>query len=78
MRLGPYYECSKDVLHSLKVVEYIGPIANQLFHNSDNVRVKVQLYALYHSPRLLDERRDFPEAEITQMPHAMFEGNWDE
>jgi hypothetical protein len=78
MRLGPFYDWSKDALQSLKVVEYLGPSTLERCYNSNNVRIKVQVYALYHIPRSLEEQKDFPEAEITQMPHAMFEGNWDE
>jgi hypothetical protein len=60
------------------VVEYLGPKTGEFCYHSNNVRIKVQVYALYHIPRSLDENRDFPEGEITKMPHSMFEGKWDE
>jgi hypothetical protein len=78
LRLGPFYEGSKATLQSLKVVEYLGPKTLEDCYSSNNVRIKVQVYALYHTPRSLEEQKDFPEADITQMPHVMFEGKWDE
>jgi pachytene checkpoint protein 2 len=78
MRLGPFYDNSKHALQSLKVVEYLGPKTVEDCYISNNLRIKVQVYALYQSPRSLEEQKDFPEAEITSMPHAMFEGKWDE
>jgi pachytene checkpoint protein 2 len=78
MRLGPFYHFSKDTLQSLKVVEYLGPeTLEEGCFNCDNVKIKIHVYALYHTPRLLEEDKEFPEAEITQMPHAMFESDWD-
>ena len=78
MRLKLFYHCSKEALQSLRVVEYLGPETLETCYNSNNVKVKVQVYALFHTPRSLEEQKDFPEAETTQMPHAAFEGNWDE
>jgi hypothetical protein len=78
MKLGPFCEFAKDALQSLKVVEYLGPKTNEFCYNSNNVKIKVQVYALYHTPKSLEENKDFPEAEITRMPHAIFEGKWDE
>ncbi|KAE9381279.1 AAA-domain-containing protein [Stipitochalara longipes BDJ] len=78
MRLKLFYHYSKEALQSLRVVEYLGPETLETCYNSNNVKVKVQVYALFHTPRSLEEQKDFPEAETTQMPHAAFEGNWDE
>ncbi len=78
MKLGPFYEFAKGALQSLKVVEYLGPKTDEFCYNSNNVNIKVQVYALYHTPRSFEENKDFPEAESTPMPHAMFEGVWDE
>jgi hypothetical protein len=77
-KLGPFYQCSKYGLQSLKVVEYLGPETLEGCFNSSSIRIKVHVYALHHTPRSLAEDKDFPEAEITQMPHGMFEGKWDE
>jgi hypothetical protein len=77
-KLGPFYQCSKNGLQSLKVVEYLGPETLEGCFNSSSIRIKVHVYALHHTRRSLAEDKDFPEAEITQMPHGMFEGKWDE
>jgi len=78
MKLKSFYHCSKQALQSLKVVEYLGPELLESCYNSDNARISVQVYALYHTPRSLEEHEDFPEGQITKMPHAIYEGKWDE
>ncbi len=78
MKLGPFYDFAKGTLQSLKVVEYLGPKTDEFCYNSNNISIKVQVYALYHTPKSFDENKDFPEAEVISMPHACFEGKWDE
>jgi hypothetical protein len=76
-RLGPYYKNTIQVLQSLKVVEYVGPETVCQFY-STNVRIEVQVFDLFRTPRLLQESTDIPQGEITPMPHIRFEGIWDE
>jgi hypothetical protein len=78
MKLGPFYEFAKGALQSLRVVEYLGPETGKFCFSSINARIKVQVYALYHIPRSLDDDKDFPEGEIIKMPHSMFDDQWDE
>ena len=78
MRLKSFYQCSKSFLQSLRVVEYLGPEMLEGCYNSDNVSIRVQVYALHNTARSLEEQEEFPEGQITKMPHAIYEGNWDE
>jgi len=76
-RLGSYYKNTVQVLQSLKVVEYVGPETEYQYYSS-NVRIEVQVFDLFRTPRLLQESTDIPQGEITPMPHIRFEGIWDE
>lgn len=77
-RLGPYYENAIATLQSLNVVEYIGPKTAETCYSSNNVRIEVQVYDLFQSPRSFEESQEIPQAEITPMPHVRFERVWNE
>jgi hypothetical protein len=77
-RLGPYYKNTIQVLQSLKVVEYVGAETESRQYYSSNVRIEVQAFDLFRTPRLLQESTDIPQGEITPMPHIRFESIWDE
>ncbi|KAI0993975.1 hypothetical protein K3495_g14209 [Podosphaera aphanis] len=78
LKLGPFYQYARDTLHSLKVVEYMGPITDINCYTTDNVNVEVQVYTLYNTLRSLDENQELPQAEITPLPHVRFADQWDE
>ncbi|KUJ22614.1 P-loop containing nucleoside triphosphate hydrolase protein [Mollisia scopiformis] len=78
LRLGHHLPLVKKTLQSLKVVEYLGPSAEESTFSSKNVRIEVYVYGLYGNARSLEEDRHFPQAELTPMPHIRFEGIWDE
>ncbi|KAE8446858.1 hypothetical protein EG329_011489 [Mollisiaceae sp. DMI_Dod_QoI] len=78
LRLGAHLQRVKNVLKSLKVVEYLGPHTEQTIYSSTGVRIEVQVYELHDTPKPLEEDSHIPQAEITPMPHARFDGIWDE
>lgn len=65
------------MLQSLKVVEYLGPDVEETSFSSRNVRIEVHVYELYDNPTLTDDE-DFPQGDITSMPHAKYDSTWDE
>lgn len=72
------YKKTIDVIKTLKVVEYVGPKTKSVQLVLSDMRIKVQVYEMYHDARTLDENMDLPQAEITSLPHLRFEGKWDE
>jgi hypothetical protein len=42
------------------------------------MRLRVQVYELYDTPKGLEEDDDMSRAEVTPMPHLRFDGVWDE
>jgi hypothetical protein len=60
------------------VVEYLGPAVEETSFSSRNVRIEVHVYELYDNLMSLYDIEDFPQAEVTSMPHARFDGIWDE
>ncbi|CZT42874.1 uncharacterized protein RSE6_02826 [Rhynchosporium secalis] len=78
-KLGPVYDEAKAMLHSLKVVEYVGPKTLEACFSSCSVEVKVNLFQLYIDTGYVDkENEDGQLGELICMPHARFEGVWDE
>lgn len=77
LRLGRHLPRIKDTLQSLKVVEYLGPSVEETSFSSRKVRIEVQVYEIYDNP-MLNDTDDFPQAEVTSMPHVRFDGIWDE
>lgn len=68
----------KDTLHSLRVVEYLGPDIDIACFTTENVKVEVQIYAIYNTPRGLSENHNLPQAEVIQLPNLNFENQWEE
>ncbi|CAL3961967.1 unnamed protein product [Diplocarpon coronariae] len=79
-KLGSEYARAKAILRSLRVVEYIGPAIIETIFSSENVKLQIQVFELYNSPFSLANTGEAEEdlGEIFQMPHARFEGVWDE
>ena len=65
-------------LQSLKVVEYSGPATDIKSYCSDNVRIRVHAYQLYDTRGSTGDDDGLPQANVTSLPHFMFEGQWDE
>ncbi|KAL2072732.1 hypothetical protein VTL71DRAFT_12075 [Oculimacula yallundae] len=78
-RLGYEYEQAKDMLQCLKVVEYVGPATLETCFSSFAVELKVNIFQVYtnaHGENL--KNADGLLGEVLSMPHARFEGIWDE
>ena len=67
-----------DILQHLKVVEYVGQQAEITCYRAQDVRIRIQVYELYDTPKGLEEDDDMCQAEVTPMPHLQFDGVWDE
>jgi hypothetical protein len=76
--LGPLFGTYKDIVQSLKVVEYVGDEAASTCYMLNTVTVKLQAYQLYDTERSLEGDPDIPQAEIALIPHLRFDGQWDE
>jgi hypothetical protein len=72
--LGQYH----DLLESLKLVEYVGEDKDSTYYQLNEVNVKLQLYQIYDADQAFQEQTDIPQAQITNMPHIRFDGQWDE
>lgn len=78
-KLGSLYQQAKDLLSSLKVVEYMGPAREFSCYTTEDVRVEVQIYSLYNSPDFnAEESQQLPQAEIISLPHVRFANQWEE
>ncbi|TVY75730.1 Pachytene checkpoint protein 2-like protein [Lachnellula suecica] len=75
--LGTLYEKYKGIIKSLKLVEYVGEKKFSIFYSLNGVNIKLQVYQL-HDTELSHDATELPEAEINDMPHVRFEGQWDE
>lgn len=78
-KLGPLFQHAKDILESLKVVEYMGPAKEFTCYTTEDVRVEVQIYFLYNaSDSTAEEDKQLPQAEIISLPHSRFANQWEE
>jgi hypothetical protein len=76
--LGPLFEQYQDVLESLKLVEYVGDEKGSTCYQLNEVNVKLQIYQLYDEDQSFQEHADIPQAQVANMPHVRFDGQWDE
>ncbi|TVY51448.1 Pachytene checkpoint protein 2-like [Lachnellula cervina] len=74
--LGQMFETYKDIIQSLKVVEYVGIKTASTCYALNTITVKLQAYQLYETER--EEDSAIPQAESSLMPHVRFDGQWDE
>lgn len=72
------YECCKQFLTELKVVEYNGPQTRTVCYSAPGTTIRVQLYTLNSSERVLEDDSKLPQAEIMYLPNIRFSGHWDE
>ncbi|TQS36173.1 hypothetical protein Golomagni_03383 [Golovinomyces magnicellulatus] len=77
-KLGPLYQHAKDLLQSLKVVEYTGPVTDFTCYTTENVKVELQMYSLHYTQNPQDEKQELPQAEILHLPHLRFANQWEE
>ncbi|KAH7363905.1 P-loop containing nucleoside triphosphate hydrolase protein [Rhexocercosporidium sp. MPI-PUGE-AT-0058] len=78
-KLGAEYEKANNTLQSLKVVEHVGPTTLETCFKSSNVNLKVQIFQLYTDDSPGNKtKEDGDLGELITMPHARFEGVWDE
>jgi len=76
--LGPLFGQYHDGLESLKLVEYVGEEKGTTCFQLNQVNVKLQVYQLYETNESFQEHAEIPQAQITNMPHVIFDGQWDE
>ncbi|KAG9243387.1 P-loop containing nucleoside triphosphate hydrolase protein [Calycina marina] len=69
------YKNASSVLHSLNVVEYVGPANESTYYSTNNVAVRVQMYKLCTTN---DDKDVIPQGETTYMPHINFNEIWDD
>ncbi|TVY24089.1 Pachytene checkpoint protein 2-like protein [Lachnellula hyalina] len=74
--LGQLFETYKDIIQSLKVVEYVGIETASACYTLNTMTVRLQAYQLYDTAR--EEDSTIPQAETSLLPHVRFDGQWDE
>jgi hypothetical protein len=72
---NPMYALTKQMLHSLKVVEYSGNATETMWYATD-VHTRIQVYQLYSTSE--SDQNTIPQADLTFMPHVKFASSWDE
>ncbi|KAG4428444.1 hypothetical protein IFR05_016074 [Cadophora sp. M221] len=78
-KLRSEYEKASTILQCLKVVEYVGPATLVSCFEASTVELKVQVFQLYTNESSDGKgNEDGQLGELIPMPHARFEGVWDE